>query len=254
MRIAIAAHKGGAGKTTLAVNMSAAIAAAGQPVLLIDADPQGAATAALGVKPGAPTLYQVLKGEAQLAEAIRPSRMPRLSIVPATLDLAGAEIELPMVHGWQLALRDVLANERERLVVIDTPPGLGVLAYAALAAVERVVIACPPEYLSLRSLANLATTVSDVAQSVAPNLRVLGIVPTMTTRRSRHEREALEALAENYGSLLLPEIPRRVVIQDAAAAGQPITVYAPASGAAGAFRTLAAEVMRRVQQGEPAPA
>jgi chromosome partitioning protein len=242
-RIVIAAHKGGSGKTTVAVNLAGALAQLGMRVLLVDTDPQGAASAALGVEPRKPTLYEVISGTAKRNEAIVGTSTPGLSILPADLDLAGAEVELPREDRWQQRLGDVLVSLEELcdIAVIDTPPGLGVLSYIALQAATEVMVVCPPEYMAFRSLPHLQE------MAVRANVPLTGIVPTMTTTVSRHAREVLDQLREEYPGLLLPSIPRRVALQDAALSGLPVTTFDPHSDAARRFLTLAKEVLDRAK-------
>ena len=240
----MAAHKGGSGKTTVAVNLAAALTVSNR-VLLIDGDPQGAAAAALAAEAEKPTLYEVLSGTARLEDAIRPTHVRRLDVLPADLDLAGAEIELPRRAGWQLALRETLRGYREHdFVIIDTAPGLGVLPYVGLAAAKEVLIVCPPEFLAYRALNPVFETVRR-ARELTGDTRVLGVVPTMASRITRHSNEVLDALAADYPELLLPEIPRRIAVQDAQIAGQPMIEFSPYSDATRAFGALAEEVMKR---------
>lgn len=250
--IAVAAHKGGAGKTTVTVNLAGALAATGRQVLVVDCDPQGAAGAALGTVPQKPTLYEVLMGTAAAKAALQPTAITGVTLIPADLDLAGAEVELPQHPHWQTTIRRILpaVTGPFDVTLLDTPPGLGVLPYAALVAATGVLVVCPPEFLAYRALSQVIETVNR-ACAVSPSLRLLGIVPTMVARRSRHEREVLDALASDYTPQLLPEIPRRVALQDAQLTGQPISIYAPGSDAATAFHQLAQEVMRRAENLTP---
>lgn len=244
--VTTAAHKGGAGKTTLTASVAAALAG-GRRVLAVDSDPQGALGAALAVDDAKPTLYEVLNGT-PASEAIRPTAVAGLDVLPADLDLAGVELELPRRARWQTAMRDALAPVATDydVVFIDTAPGLGVLPYLSLAAGDHALIACPASYLSYRALRGVLATIDQVRQ-VTPGLRLLGIAPTMVGGRTRHESEVLAELQAHYADLLLPATPRRVAVEDAAIAGQPIGVYAPGSDVAAAFTALAKEVLRRAQ-------
>lgn len=251
MRITVIAHKGGAGKTTVTANLGAACAAAGRRVLLVDCDPQGSLGVALGVAADKPGLYDALVGRASVADAVRPVAMQGLALLPADSELAGAEAELSGRARWYLTLRRLLeALNGYDLMLLDAPPGLGALSFLALQAGTHALLVCPPDFLALRALDQVLATV-ERARGITPDLRVLGIVPTLVTRRSRHEREVLDALHERHGGLLMPEIPRRVAVQDAAAAGRPVTIHAPRNDAAAAFAALAQEVLRRA---EPRPA
>jgi chromosome partitioning protein len=237
--IAVAAHKGGSGKTTLAVNLAGALAAAGHSVAVVDGDPQGAATIGLGVVPAPPSLYEVLVGDAEVGDALVATGAPGVSVVPATVDLAGAEVELPRREGWQAVLGDRLRPLRGlvEVTIVDTPPGLGVLSYMALSAADQVLVACPPDFLAVRSLPMVLESVERAG------VELIGIVPTMVEGRTRHEADFAAYLEQTYGDRLLGAIPRRVILRDALAAGLPIANYSPRSDAAEAFDRLAKEVL-----------
>lgn len=237
--LAVAAHKGGAGKTTLAINLAGALGAGGARVVVVDADPQGAASIGLGIVAAPPSLYEVLLAGVPAADALVETEAPGVSVITATADLAGAEVELPRQAGWQLALAERLRplHELVDVVIVDTPPGLGVLSYMALSAADQVLVACPPDFLSVRSLSVVLESVerADVA--------LIGIVPTMVEGRTRHEADFFAYLEQTYGEKLLAPIPRRVALRDAIAVGLPISSYDPSSEAAAAFERLAQEVL-----------
>ena len=208
-----------------------------------------------------------MTGEATLVAATRSTGIERLSLIAADLDLSGLEVELPHLANRQHALyslldrlevesprpydwQDTFRHYLESLAghdvaVIDTAPGLGVLPYVALVASTSALVVMPPEYLAFRTL-RLALETFQRARERVPDLRLLGIVPTMTTQQTRHAREVLETLRIDHGELVLPEIPRRVVVQDASLAGKPLRDYAPRSDVAEAFSKLAMEVLARV--------
>ena len=267
-RIAVIAHKGGTGKTTVALNLGTELAASGLRVVLIDCDPQGGLGACLGmVTVEKPTLYEVVTGEATLAEATKPTGVERLSLVGADLDLSGLEVELPRQTNRERALHNLLKHleigpsrppdwqdtllaclqglEGHDIAVIDTAPGLGILSYVALMASTEVLIVMPPEYLGFRALV-LAMETFQQARKRVPDLGLAGIVPTFATRQTRHASQVLDVLRADYGELILSEIPRRVAIQDAAMAGKPIREYAPSNDATRAFAKLAKEVLANV--------
>jgi chromosome partitioning protein len=232
-RIAVASHKGGTGKTTVTVNLAGALAEAGRRVLVVDVDPQGAAAAALGVPATPPTLYDVLAGKAGAREAIRPSPTVGIDVLPAGADLAGADVELPRTAGWQRAVAVALARLRSwDVVLIDTAPGLGVLPYAALVAATRALVVVEADFLSLRSLPDVLTSAERAGVPLA------GIVPNAVGRRTRHQADVLAELHRSHRAALLPAIPSRVALRDAAVAGVPVATYAPHSDAAEAFRSL----------------
>lgn len=239
--LVVAAEKGGAGTTTVAVNLAGAMASLGGRLLVIDSDPQGAAASALGISPRKPTLYEVLTGRAELREAIVSSAFPGLALLPADPDLAGAEVELSATPGWPHALARRLTSLEPYcdVALIDTPPGLGVLSYTAMQAATGAIVVCPLEFLAVPSLPYLDETMARAS------VRLLGIVPTFTSSSTRHARDAAESLQATYGDTLLPPIPRRVALQDAALAGEPITQFQPGGDAAVAFFFLAREVLSR---------
>jgi chromosome partitioning protein len=245
LRLVMAAHKGGVGKTTLAVNLAGALAEAGKRTLVVDVDPQGAASSGLGLDPAQPSLYDVLAGT-PAGDAIVATAVENLDVLPADLDLAGAEIALPRTAGWQSRLRDRLADVDATydVVVLDSAPGLGVLPFTALVAADRVLIAATPAYLTLRALGHVVDTTAQ-AREFSPDLQITGIVPSIVGRRTLHQDEAFAELEKRWPGWVLPSIPRRVVLEDAAAAGEPVTIYAPRSSSAAAVRSLAQEVLDR---------
>lgn len=244
LNLAVISHKGGSGKSAIAANLAGAAAIAGAGVLAVDVDPQGGLTAALGVEATKPTLYEVLAEQARAEDAIRPTADRGLSVLLADADLAGAELEIPRrIDQWHDILRRVLSRlaARHTLTVLDTPPGLGVFSVVALRAATVAIIACPPEFMAYRALPRVLET---AARAGVP---VLGIVPSLSHRTTRHAVEVLDQLDRDYPALVLPAIPRRVAVQEAALAGQPLAVYAPHSDASLAFDELTKEVTRRAQ-------
>jgi chromosome partitioning protein len=244
--LAVVSHKGGSGKTTIAANLAAALAEGGAAVLLIDADPQGAAGAALGADTSEPNLAEVLYGRAGVA-AIRRTAFANLSIIPSDDRLAGVELTLPKMRtdDWQQVMRQALRPllRPYAFTIIDTGPGLAPLPFMSLTAADGALVACPPQFLAYRALPEVMKTIEQV-RHYNRGLELIGIVPTMVTRQSRHEREVLDALTEDYPGKVLTEIPRRVALADAQVAGEPITDFAPTSDAAQAFAQLAQEVQR----------
>lgn len=248
-RLVVAAHKGGVGKTTLAVSLAGAFAEAGKRTLLVDVDPQGAASAALGVQVTGPTLRDVLLGDADPSDAIGSGggQVEGLDVLPAAVDLAAAEIELPPLPSWQTRLGTVLAHVDYAydVVIFDSAPGLGVLPFAALVAGEGVVIAATPAFLSLRALGHVVEMAKQ-ARAFNAAVRVIGIVPSIVDgRRTLHKTEVLAEIEERWPGWTLSMLPKRVALEDAALNGEPITVYAPRSAAAEAARTIAREVLDR---------
>ncbi|MGH9300925.1 MAG: ParA family protein [Acidimicrobiales bacterium] len=248
-RLVVTAHKGGVGKTTLAVNLAAVFAQAGRRTLLVDVDPQGTASVSLGLfEVAKPSMYEVLMGTSPARDAIVATSIDGLDLLPADLDLAGAEIALPRqpMPAWQCRLHDVLAGVENAydIVVLDCAPGLGVLAFAGLVAGDWALLAATPAYYSLRSIAHVLDTVTQ-AQTFNPALQVLGIVPSIVGTRTLVRDEVLEIIDQRWAQWALPGLPRRVAFEEAAVAGQPVTTYAPASSAASCAVTLAQEILAR---------
>jgi chromosome partitioning protein len=257
-RIAIINQKGGVGKTTTAVNLSAALATAERHVALIDLDPQAHATLHLGVAPGRDdaSIYHVLTGDASLAD-VRAQVRPNLSLVPSHIDLAAAEVELAGVVGRELILRDKLGEDSASLdyLVIDCPPSLGVLTLNALTAVDEVFIPLQPHFLALHGLSKLLETIALVAKRLNPRLRVTGIVLCMYESGTRLAAEVSRDLEEFF---LAPRqraaawsdtrpfhtrIRRNIRLAEAPSFGQTIFDYAPDSHGAEDYRALAVEVL-----------
>ena len=244
LNVAVISHKGGSGKSAIAANLAGALTHYGARVLAVDVDPQGGLTAALGIEPVKPTLYEVINDQARAEDAVRPTVAKGLSILPSDLDLAGAELELPERGRWRDILRRTISRlaAQHDMTLLDTPPGLGVLSFAALQAADAVIVACPPEFMAYRALPHVLRTAGRVG------VHVIGIVPTLAHRTTRHAAEVLDQLERDYPTLVLPPIPRRVAVQEAALAGLPLSIYAPKSDAGFAFDELAKEVTRRAQQ------
>jgi chromosome partitioning protein len=244
--VTAASEKGGAGKSTAIVSIAGAAAELGERVLVIDVDPQAAATAALGATATKPTLYEVLLGGAGPHEAISHTA-GGIDVIPADDDLAAAALQLPSQDGWQRALRravDVVASDYT-LVLIDTPPGLGVLPFIGLAAADSVITTCPPHYAALRLVDRLLDTIRR-AEPYAPGLELAAVIPWQVTRRTLHQDEALEEIIRRWGTLELAPVPDRVAVRDAAVSGVPITGFAPTSDIADVIRTITKEILTRV--------
>lgn len=250
-RYVVVSHKGGSGKTVVAVNLAGAWAAAGRRVLVVDADSQGAAGRALGVrKPSKPTLAEVLAAGIPPAQAIRLTDTPGLYVLPADLDFAAVELDLVQKPGWRTSLHQVLEQLPDDFdeVIIDTAPGLGVVPFVGIVAADHVLVTCPPEYLAWSVLDSVVQVAKRAGAVGGGKAQLLGIVPTMVGPRTNVQTEVLELMTERYGPMLLPEIPRRVLVQQAAIAGQPLATYSPGSGPAAAFHALSEEVHARGQE------
>jgi len=246
---AVANQKGGVGKTTTAVNLAACVAEAGYRALIVDIDPQCNATVGLGLaKDLQPTVYDVLAGDATARDAIRPSDVERLDVLPSTSDLAGANVELPTLDGWEVRLRDALAPLRDEyaFTLLDCPPSLGPLTVDALAAADRLIVPVQTEYYALEGVADLLETVGMIQRELNPRLTIAGMLLTMHDGRTRLSRDVERDLREHFPKLVFDTvIPRNVRISEAPSFGRPVIHHDPHSAGAGAYFDLAKEVAAR---------
>ncbi len=247
--ISIANQKGGVGKTTTAVNLGAALAEQGFRVLVIDLDPQGNATTGMGISHRNVTgsIYDVIMNDAAIDDCVEPTSVRNLFVVPATIDLAGAEIELVPAFSRELKLRRALANVRDDydFTIIDCPPSLGLLTVNGLAASDDVVVPIQCEYYALEGLGQLLRNVALVKTNLNPGLDVRGIVLTMYDAWTKLAEQVEREVRAHFGAKVYRTVvPRTVRISEAPSFGQPVTVFDAASRGSLAYRELAKEVSR----------
>jgi chromosome partitioning protein len=251
--IGIVNQKGGVGKTTTAVNLAACLAVAERRTLLVDLDPQGNATSGLGVDKGAleSSVYDVLVGGLPLASAVRPTMIPFLEILPATVDLFGAEIELVSVIGREHRLASALEGQTDGydFVLVDCPPSLGLLTVNALTAVDSVLIPIQCEYYALEGLSQLLGTIRIVQKSLNPGLAIEGVLLTMYDQRLNLARQVQDEAVEYFGEKVYDTvIPRNVRLSEAPSFGQPVILYDILSAGAVSYMNLTEELIERCRR------
>lgn len=253
--IAVTNQKGGVGKTTTAISLSACLAECGKRTLLVDLDPQGNATSGLGIDKTSLTknLYDCLIEHTPMTEVVQNTMIKKLAVIPATMDLAGAAVELVTVPQREYVLKNVLSAYLQSLkkpydyVIMDCPPSLGLLTVNALAAADSVLIPVQCEFYALEGLAQLMQTVEMVRSSLNDKLYLLGLLMTMYDGRTNLSIQVTEEVKKYFsGQVFQTIIPRNVRLGEAPSHGEPITIYDPHSKGAEVYKKLAKEVIRRV--------
>ncbi|MBN6206519.1 ParA family protein [Ralstonia pickettii] len=251
--LSIANQKGGVGKTTTSVNLSAGLASMGNKVLLIDTDPQGNATSGVGINKAdvSNCIYNILVEDVPAEEVVISTEVINLDIIPATIQLAGAEIELVQIMSRELRLSKALEKIRETydFIIIDCPPSLGLLTLNALTASDSVIIPVQCEYYALEGLSQLLNTIRLVQKHLNKQLMIEGVLLTMLDARTNLGIEVVEEVKKYFQEKVYKSIiPRNIRLSEAPSHGQPIIVYDPRSKGAEVYLELAKEVMSSGQR------
>jgi chromosome partitioning protein len=244
--ISISNQKGGVGKTTTAVNLSACLAVAERRVLMVDLDPQGNASSGVGATPREVTIYECLLGNAPLVAGIQNTKIPFMDVLTADRRLAGAEVELVNQPGREQFLKRALSDYRERYdyIIVDTPPSLGLLTLNALTAADSILIPIQCEYYALEGLSQLLSTIQLVQRSLNKELQIEGVLLTMFDRRLRLSNQVAEEAVEFFGHVVYKtRIPRNVRLSEAPSFGLPILLYDVDCQGTQSYLALAQEVL-----------
>lgn len=248
--IAVANQKGGVGKTTTTINLSACLAEQGQKVLVIDVDPQGNTTSGLGIDKNNTenTVYELMLGEASIDDCIYKSVMDDLDVIPSNVNLAGAEIDLIDIDDREYILKKIVnfLKEKYDFILLDCPPSLSMLTVNAMTAANTVLVPIQCEYYALEGLSQLIRTINLVKQKLNPELEIEGVVFTMYDARTNLSLQVVENVKANLKQTVYKTIiPRNIRLAEAPSHGLPINLYDPKSAGAESYRLLAEEVIHR---------
>lgn len=248
--ISIANQKGGVGKSTTCINLAAYVAAMGKKVLVIDLDSQGNATSGLGIEKNKTlkTIYDLIAGDAEPNEVIKPTLVEGLDIIPANVDLAGLELEIVQMPQREKIIKNALEPIKDNydFIMIDCPPSLGLIPVNALTASDSVIIPIPCEFYPLEGLTQLMNTIKLIKYHLNPSIDIEGVVMTMKDKRSNLTTQVADEILRFFGKkVFFTYIPRNVRLAEAPSHGEPILIYEPSSKGAEAYMSLAEEFLDR---------
>lgn len=248
--VAFANQKGGVGKTTTCVNLAAYVAAMGKKVLVVDLDPQGSATSGLGfeMNKDLKTIYDLISGDTAIDEVIQPTLLEGLDLIPSSLDLSGAEVEMVHMPQREKIIKGILDNIKDRydFIMIDCPPSLSLITVNALTACNSVIIPMLCEYYSLIGITQLMNTIRLIKFHLNPTIDVEGVVMTMKDNRSNLTKQVSDEILKFFGKkVYITYIPRNIRLAEAPSHGEPILLYEPDSKGAESYLSLAEEFLNR---------